>query len=577
MVQAGWSGAMRRRAVHLFWLLFLAVTALAGRLIDLQVLQHERFLQLARAQQEGIISIPALRGEIRDRNNVVLATSMAFYSVAVNPLEVRDPGPTARVLGQVLRTDPGVIARALRGGGTFAWVARKVSDTVAEEVRELHLPGVFLIREPTGRRFYPKGRLASHLLGGTGIDDQGLDGLEAAFDKVLAGEPGVVRAYVDRDGWRIPTGSTLVRAAVPGRHLILTIDESIQYVAERELARAVKENHAKGGIVLVMDPRTAEILALAVAPDFPVDQFSRTPAEIRRNRALTDPYEPGSTFKVFLAGAALESGVDPDDLFPAGGGLVVDGWSIHNANDGLDAGGMESLTDIIAYSFNVGTANVALKIGKKNLYKHLTAFGFGSPTGIELPGEEGGLLRPLEEWADITTATVSFGQGVAVTPLQLISGLQAVANGGVRLRPHLVKAVVDDQGKVVKRFEPEELGRPMRPDKAAQLVEILKAVCQRGTGKRANIPGYVVAGKTGTAQVVQNGVYVSGRYIASFVGFVPAEAPRLCILVKIEEPGGIYWGGVVAAPVFSSVGREALWKLGVRPTRPLEGESAGPP
>lgn len=565
MVKSGWTSRIKERLMAMFLVIVAIILYLFYHLFVLQHWDRERYYALARAQQEGEIVLHALRGDIRDRSGQPLATSMARQSVAVNPLEVRDARTTSLLLGQILKTDPAYISRLLARGGSFAWIQRKVPETAARKVEELKLPGVFLLKEPSGRRFYPKGRLAAHLLGSTGIDDQGLDGIEASHDHYLKGTPGTIRAVLDRDGWRMPTDTSLVKKVEPGKHLVLTLDETIQYVAERELARQVKEYKAKGGIVMVMDARTADILALAIQPDFPADRFSEVKAEIRRNRAVTDPYEPGSTFKVFLAGAALQSGVQPGDVFSCPGTLVVDGWTIHNAADGLVSGGAESLANIIAYSFNTGTASVALSIGKEKLGRALDAFGFGHATGVGLQGEAPGLLSDWKDWAAINTATISFGQGVAVTPLQLTSAMQAVANGGIRMQPRIVRSVVDDEGRPVERFEAKELSRPLSPDAAAKLNAILQGVCSHGTGKGARVPGYLVAGKTGTAQVVENGVYSGGRFIASFLGFAPANDPRLVILVKIEEPGTIYWGGVVAAPVFSRVARQALWKMGVRP------------
>ncbi len=567
----------------MFWLFALVCGGLGARLAKVQFVDHAKFLARADNQHLGQAQLPALRGEIRDRNNVVLATSLARWSVAVNPEQVRSDGELMQVveeLAPVVGWKRDALENVLVRPGTFAWIARKVSDDVALEIQKKkdervegpdgkdrnRFEGVYLIKEPTpGRRFYPKGRLAAHLLGATGIDDQGLDGLESAYDEYLTGVPGLIQAFMDRDGWAtLSQAGALIRPAETGKNVILTIDETIQYVAERELARQVKEYKAAGGIVVVMDARTAEILALAINPDFPAKDFGGVPGDVRRNRAITDPYEPGSTFKVFCAAAALNSGFKPTDTFRSGGVLSIGGWTIHNANDGLYAGASETIADIIAYSFNVGTASMAMKLGNEKLGKHLYAFGFGEPTGIDLVGEGEGLLASYQDWAEINLATISFGQGVAVTPVQLVSGMQAIANGGVRLRPRVVKAVTDEEGNVVKRFEPEEINRPISPEAARQMVTILEGVCEKGTGKRANIPGYKVAGKTGTAQMAENGVYSSGNYIASFLGFAPSDDPRIVMLVKIEKPTP-YWGGLVAGPVFQRIGEKALWKLGVQP------------
>ena len=560
-----------------FWMFAALSLYMGARLAKVQVKDCDYYRERANAQHLGRAELPALRGEIRDRNNVVLATSIALWSVAANPDEAR--GKAAEIaaeLAPILNLRVSVVEEALTRPGTFTWLARKVEDDVVAEIKEKKLPGIFVLKEPTpGRRYYPKGRLFSHLLGATGIDDQGLDGLEGAYEHHLAGTPGLIRAFMDRDGWAtVNQGAALTRPATPGHNVILTVDETIQYVAEKELAKQVKEYHAKGGIVVAMDVRTGEILAMAINPDFPAKDFSKVEPKVRRNRAITDPYEPGSTFKVFLAGAALNSGMRPGDMFRSGGVLSIGGWTIHNASDGLYAGHMETIADIIKYSFNVGTTSMALAMGKKVYWEHLDAFGLTKPTGIDLVGEGESLLAHYKDWAEINTATISFGQGVAVTPIQLVSAMQAVANGGVRMKPRVVKAIVDHQGQVVERFDPEEVGRPISPEAARDLVKILEGVVEGGTGKKAQIPGYRAAGKTGTAQMSENGVYAPGKYIASFLGFAPADNPRVAILVKIEEPNP-YWGGLVAGPVFSRVAEKALWKLGIQPDPELLKKAKG--
>lgn len=557
------------RVITLFWLFAGFAGLLSGRLVQLQYVDHDYYLERADAQHLGEAELPALRGEIRDRNNVVLATSIARWSVAVNPELLQKTGQedqAVELLRDSLQMKESEIRPVVERPGTFGWISRKVNDQVATAVREAAIKGVFLVREPTpGKRYYPKGHLAAHLLGTTGVDDQGLDGMESSYERYLAGVPGLLRAFMDRDGWAtLEHPTALIKPATPGHNVILTIDETIQYVAERELAKQVKEYNATGGIVVVMDARNGEILAMAINPDFPAEDFATVKPDIRRNRSVTDPYEPGSTFKVFLAAAALNSGVKPSDTFTSGGVMSVDGWTIHNANDGLYAGAQETLKDIIAYSFNVGTATVALSIGKDVYYEHLLKFGFGDETGIDLVGESGGLLAPASTWANINTATISFGQGVACTPVQLVSGMQGVVNGGTRMRPRVVKAITDAEGNVVERFEPEVMGQVISPEASKQMLDIMENVCENGTGKLARIPGYRVGGKTGTAQLVENGGYSAGNYIASFLGVAPVDDPRIVVLIKIEKPQP-YWGGLVAGPVFNRVAEKALWKLGVKP------------
>lgn len=571
------AGTNRSRIVGLFWIFAGVASILATRLLYLQWFEHDRYLNRANAQHLGQAELPAIRGEIRDRNNVVLATSISRMSVAVNPEVIRSHHNEDKVvdsLAMILGKKPEAIREVVSRPGTFGWVARKVDDDASKRIRHLGTEGVFLVKEPTpGKRYYPKGTLASQLIGTTGVDDQGLDGLEGAYDDTLRGRPGELRAFMDRDGWATVEGPTaLVRPAQVGHNVILTIDETIQYVAERELAEQVKKYHAEGGIVMVMDARNADILALAINPTFAAKDFGKVKASLRRNRAITDPYEPGSTFKVFLAASALDSGVGPEDLFPSAGVISMGGYIIQNADDGLGANPMESLKEIITNSFNVGTSNVALHIGKEKFSEHLDKFGFGHLTEIDLVGESEGILAPVKDWKPLNTCTISFGQGVAVTPIQLLSGLQAVANGGVRMRPHVLQAITDHEGRVVERYEPKELGRPISPKAASDMLDILHNVVEHGTGKRARIPGYSVGGKTGTAQLVENGVYAEGLYIASFMGVAPLDDPRVVVLVKIEKPHP-YWGGLVAGPVFRKVTEKALWKLGVRPDPKLLGRN----
>lgn len=570
-MMSGWAGRTRGRMIMLFWLFALMYAALIGRLAHVQYFGAERYVAMAKQQHEGDVQVPAVRGEIRDRNGVILAKSVWTWSIAVDCTKVKNLRETAEKLAALLKVKSEKLEDVLAKGGTFGWIARKVDEPLAEKIRDENLPGIFLLREPSpGQRHYPKGSLLCTLMGATGMDDQGLDGLEASYDKFLAGEPGLYHTFMDRDGWAIPgTDQGQITKPVPGRHLVLTIDETIQYVAQRELAKTCKEYHAKGGICVAIQVKTGEVLAMAVYPDFPAKDFGKVSQELRRNRALTDPYEPGSTFKTFTCAACLASGVKATDTFASAGTLSIQGWTIHNAADGF-VGGIETLSDIICFSFNVGTANAGLKIGKKALGTHLDAFGFGHTTGIDLQGEEPGILPGAwPTWEPITLACVAFGQSVAVTPIQLVSAMQAIANNGVRLKPHVVKAVLNPDGTVYKEFKPEVISKPVSAYVAQETIKILRTVCIKGTGKKANVPGYRVAGKTGTAQVVSGGGYGS-NYIASFLGMIPAEDPEIVMLCKIEHPQGMYYGGVVAAPVFSKVAQEAVWKLGIRPSHPEE-------
>lgn len=577
MDKNSWNLQFRERTIHVFLAVTVCFLFVVGRQVWLQCYQHDYYLEQGIKYQKSQEVVRTIRGDIRDRNGEPLATSTRSRSIAFRPNEIVDRLATAQTLARILNKPADRILTRLMTGSGYDYVARKAPDAAVEEILRLKsnptgdenfvdpLPGIEIENEYTGQRFYPKGRLASHVLGGAGVDEQGLGGIEASYDRRLAGRLGLVVRSIDVGGMSIPTDPIVKQEPVDGCHVVLTIDETIQYIVEAELAKQVKDYHAKGGICIVMNAKTAEVLAMAVNPDFVPNDFT-TPDSIRKNRAVTDSYEPGSTFKVFLAGAALAAGVQPSDSFYCPGTLMIDGWPVSNANDGLSAGGSETLADILAFSFNTGTASVAMSIGRDKLGQGLERFGFGKPTGVGLQGEEYGLLADYHNWAKINTATISFGQGVSATPIQLVSAMQSVTNDGIRMQPSIVKSVLKPNGQIFSKTEPRQLCRTLTSKQAAQLREMLTGVVTYGTGKAARVPGYLVAGKTGTAQVVsKNGGYADGRYIAGFLGFAPVEDPEIVVLVKIEEPTPVYWGGVVAGPVFSNICKKVLPYLQITP------------
>jgi stage V sporulation protein D (sporulation-specific penicillin-binding protein) len=422
-------------------------------------------------------------------------------------------------------------------------------------------------------RYAPSARLASTVLGFVGTDEQGLDGLEYAFDDYLRGTPGKTSIEADEFGRAIPFGdSTVVERAAPGRTLVLTLDSYMQFEAERLIGAAVKTWHARSATAIVMDVRTGEILAMANAPDFDPNHFAASSADAWRNRAVVDAYEPGSTFKLITAAAALQSGkVTMTSRFPARDQIEVGDRVIHNAEDGFMAGSSstESLEDIVAYSHNVGAAEVGMRIGAPTLYAMIRSFGFGDFTHVEFRGENPGIVPPVSEWSGSSLATISFGHGISTTPIALTRAYAAIANGGLLMRPRLVHALEDANGKVIYTYGPEVEKRAISEATASKLRQILRAVVVYGTGNpSARTPGYATAGKTGTAQVVENGRYEPGEYIGSFIGYVPADAPRYVIFVKIERPRGAYYGGVVAAPIFAELARTVMLHADVMPSAP---------
>jgi stage V sporulation protein D (sporulation-specific penicillin-binding protein) len=552
----------------------LLAAALTLRLGLVQIRDGPHLARLALAQHDETVETFARRGAILDRDGGVLVRSLPSESIYAVPGDVVDPHAAALKLAPVLHQPAAAIEIVLRDKSAFRWLARKVQHETAERVQALHLSGVGTKAEETGRRFVASGRLASTVVGFTGTDENGLDGLEYAFDSLLRGRPGRVRIESDElERAAIPFGTTqVIDRAVPGTTLVTTLDPYLQFEAERLLRADIKKWSATSGTVIVMDPWTGELLAVANAPDFDPAHFSASSSDAWRDRAVSDAYEPGSTFKLVTAAAALESGrFKPNARFPARDSITVGGRTIHNAEDGLMAGsnGSESIEEIIAFSHNVGAAEIGLATGKRAMYATLQRFGFGHSTQVELPGENPGIVDRPENWSGSQLATISFGHGIAITPIALIRAYAAIANGGLLLRPRIVHALIDDQGVVVHRYTATVERRALSPEIAATLRRYLRAVVVRGTGNpTAQVAGYTTAGKTGTAQVVENGRYQPGLYTASFVGMIPAERPRYVILVKIDHPRGAIYGSVVAAPVFADLARAAMFHAGIMPAPP---------
>jgi len=524
----------------------------------------------AYAQRLRTIDVAAQRGTIFDRDGMALARSLPSQSLYVTPKELRDPAATARALAAVLGEPYGDLRAALSSRGGFVLVAHKIAHAQVEAIEKLGLPGISIVPEPTGVRVEPSGRLASTVIGFTGFTENGLDGIEYAYDGVLRGEAGRMVLEADEFGRAIPfVKPTVLVAEKPGRSLVLTLDSFLQFNVERVLRATIQTWHAHSGSAIVMDPWTGEVLALANAPDFDVRDFQSYAADDLRDRAVEDPYEPGSVFKLVTAAAALDSGkVTPADRFALSDRLHVGGYTIYNAEDGFMAGSgnSETLGDIIAYSHNVGAAEVGLRIGSQTLYDMLKRFGFGETTGIGLPGESAGIVPALPDWSATTLPTIAFGQGISTTPVALARAYCAIANGGLLLRPRIVSEILDPSGHPIVRYGPEIVRRVMTERTAEILRGYLRQVVLRGTGNpTARVAGYTTAGKTGTAQIAENGIYAPGAYVASFVGMVPAERPRYVILVKIEKPVGAIYGSVVAAPAFAAIARMAMMHAGVLP------------
>jgi stage V sporulation protein D (sporulation-specific penicillin-binding protein) len=557
------------RAKAFFYLCAIMAAFLTWRLYKVQVIDGPTLAREALAQRSDTVEVFARRGEILDRDGTVLVRSLPSQSVYVVPHDILDPDATAGALAKIFgKLDPQTVTAIHDKTLWFVWVARKVPSDVAERVRALDLPGVELKEEDTGKRIDMAGKLASTLLGFVGTDENGLDGLEYAYDDLLKGQSGRVTLETDEFGRPIPLGrETIVKAAQPGLNLQLTVDSYLQFVTEEALGEQIAKYHALSGTAIVMDPWTGEVLAMANLPDFDPNHFWRYNESSRRDRAVTDAYEPGSTYKLVMAAAALDSGkVSLQSRFPARDTLQVGGHTIHNADDGMPmSGSMETLKQIIEYSHNVGAAEVGMSIGAQTFYDMERRAEFGASTDIELPGENPGIVPAPDEWSDSSLATMSFGQGVSITPLSLARFYCAIANGGILMRPRVISAIDDQSGRVIYRYPAEIERRIFSERTAAALRDALRAVVTSGTGKGvAEVAGYTTAGKTGTAQRVVDGRY-DGSYNASFVGMIPAEHPRYVIFVKVERPIGAYYGGTVAAPAFAKIAREAMLHAGVLP------------
>lgn len=570
---------LRRRILLVFLVFTLALLVLAGRLVTIQVVRGEQLRQKAVNMRLWQVPVQARRGDIVDRNGRPLAISTDVDTVYVAPAELQAAARKGRVniaeaaeqLARVLHMEPEEVYEKLTVPHAFWYVKRRVTDQESRAVRQLQIPGIHVTQE--ARRFYPKGELAAHVLGFAGIDNQGLEGIEAYYDRRLAGRDGYIATEYDALGRpiRLPTVEARYQRPTPGQTLRLTLDETIQYIAERELDKAVLEHGAKGGVIIVMDPKTAGILALASRPTYDPNRFADFPPSHWRIKPVADAFPPGSIFKIVTGSAAVDAGkVTPDTIVDDPGFLMVGGSTISNWNQaGL---GSVPFREGFAHSSNVVFGKMALALGKSLFYQYLDRFNIGRPTGIDLPGEASGIVPPIQQATPLDLAIMGFGQTLTTTPIQMAAAVAAVANDGVWQTPHLAEAWLDASGRVVEQVKPAEQRRVLEPETARTIRELMRGVVEQGTGRRAQIPGYDVGGKTGTANKVEHGAVVE-KYIGSFAGLVPVDDPRLVIVVSIDEPAGIYYGGYVAAPVFQAVARDALRYLGVPPTRPERVES----
>ncbi len=537
------------------------------RLVTLQVWQAAELSVKADRQHRKTVSLEGARGTILDRHGKVLAMNVEVPSAFGVPTTLDSPTKTARVLAPVLQVRSDELERKLRQARSFVWLARKLDPEQGRRLERLSLDGVGVVME--GRRFYPKGPFLSHVLGFAGMDGEGLEGVEHRYESYLRGEKRMMVLQRDALGRSVFPTDLTERNPTPGHNLTLTIDEVIQYITERELEDAVTRTQAKSGTMIVLEPQTGAVLAMAVSPRFDPNVVSNLSPDRWRNKALADAYEPGSTLKAVVAAAAIEEHVvRPNTMvFGEHGRMTIANTVIHD-HEKL---GWVSFSQVIQKSSNIGAAKTGMALGEQRLHRYLQTFGFGQKTEIDLPGEGAGLVKRPKDWGRRSVASISMGQEIGVTPLQMVSAIAALANEGVLMKPYVVSEIRGPEGHLLKRVSPQVRRRVVSPETAHTVTKILEGVVTDGTGGKAAIPGFRVAGKTGTAQKIdpRTGSYSVSRFVTSFAGYVPADNPRLAMIVVIDEPQGDAWGGTVAAPVFSRVGEQVLNYLGVGSHEPV--------
>ena len=555
----------QKRLYILSGLLLLWIVVICGRLIYLQIFCYGDFVVRAQRQQQRTIEVAPRRGLIYDRNGQALAMSVSVDSVFAVPSEIPDQGTTANLLARILRVEPHELLARMKSSHAFCWIARKLDPEVSSRIRALNLKGIYFQKE--SKRFYPKRELAAQTLGFVGLDDEGLGGLERAYDSGLRGKPGKMLISMDaRRRWF----GRVERQPDAGDNLVLTVDEKIQYIAERELEAAIRQTRSLAGTVVVQNPRTGEILALANRPTFNPNVFHRSDPKTMKNRAVSDIYEPGSTFKIVtIAGALEEKLTNPSEVIDCQmGAIMIGGLRIRDHKPF----GLLSVTEVMAQSSDVGAIKLGLRLGEERFDHYIRSFGFGRQTGIELPGETRGLTKPVSRWSKVSIGAISMGQEIGVSALQLVSMMSIIANDGLYTPPRVVAGTTPalrdmvtsavEGGPRLQRvvFHPPDQRRVISTMTAVQMKKMLESVVLFGTGKKAIVEGYTSAGKTGTAQKVDpaTGAYSRTQHIASFAGFAPVNEPAITVAVILDSPVGAHHGGDVAAPVFARIAQQVL-------------------
>ncbi len=546
----------RRRSEAVFLVFFIFLLFCIGRLLFIQFFRSSYLTSIAKKQHNQFVELESRRGAIYDCNLKAQAFNLSMDSLYATPNTIKDSYKDGIVekLSPILGDDRVYIRDRLYRKKSFIWLARKLTPDKAEAIKALKIKGLGFMKET--KRIYPNGYLASHVIGFSGMDNVGLEGIERDFDKYLKGSAGWAIFLRDARQKKLDIWEKMV-LPVDGLDLVLTVDEVIQYIAERELDKAFKTFHAKGASIIVMDPHTGRILAMASRPNYDLNDHSSANKDSMRNRSICDLFEPGSVFKIVTASAALEEKkvTEEDKFFCENGAYQVGGRILHDHR----SHGILTFRQVIEESSNIGTVKVAMILGADIVYQYLKAFGFGSKLGIDLSGEISGMIKPPRSWSKTSITAIPIGQEVGVTALQLASAISVIANGGQLMKPYIIDSVRDKDGRIIKQNKPVLIRKVISVDTAMRIKKILTGAVEEGTGKLAKVSGFSAAGKTGTAQKLEpNGTYSHTKFVASFIGFAPAEDPILAIVVTVDEPHPYYFGGVVAAPVFQKVAGDAI-------------------
>lgn len=553
---------LKGRFIVIFSFFIVCYIFLISRLFYIQILEHKRYSEIAEDNRNVIITLPPKRGLILDRNLRELVINVPRHSLYAVPRFIDDKDRTAAYLATLLNRDKAEIFEKISNDKLFVWISRKLSDDVVEKIRSREFAGMGFVTE--SERSYPNHSLAAHVLGFVDIDNNGLEAVEKYYDRELKGMNGYKAVTVDAKRRQVGSVNDFLLPPRDGYNVVLTIDEVIQHISEKALHSGVDEHHPKSASVVVMDPSSGDVLALCNWPTYDLNNYENSDPDAIRNRALADIFEPGSSFKVVTASAALEEQVVglEDEFYCENGSYQIMGRILHDHRPH----GTLKFKNIIEVSSNIGTVKVAQELGEKRLYKYIKLFGFGNKTNIDLTGEVGGIAREVSEWTKGSICAIPIGQEIAVTTIQLAAAISCIANDGVLVRPRVTKKLIGDKGELIREFEPKLVRRVMTKETCSKVREVLRMVVESGSGKRASIRGYSSAGKTGTGQRLESdGSYSGSKYNSVFIGFAPVDNPRLAIAVVFVEPRPYYYGGTVAAPIFSEIAGKALRYMGVEP------------